>query len=140
MPMKVLLVSDDPASREVMRIAVGSAERLLVEPFQFAEAANGVQGLRSAWRVAPDVVVAEETASRMGAFALSRDLRGAADPYAGGIIILLDRAQDAWLAKWSGADAWFTKPIDPFALADTVATLIRARAGERVPEPVEGSA
>jgi DNA-binding response OmpR family regulator len=138
--MKVLLVSPDPHSREVMRIAVGSAERLLDEPFDYVEARDGVQGLRAAWREAPDVVVAEESASRMGAFALARDLRGAAEPFLGGIVILLDRAQDAWLAKWSGADAWFTKPIDPFALADTVASLIRERADERVPEPAEGTA
>jgi DNA-binding response OmpR family regulator len=32
--------------------------------------------------------------------------------------------QDEWLAKWSGADAWLTKPVDPFALADTAAELV----------------
>jgi hypothetical protein len=36
------------------------------------------------------------------------------------VIILLDRKVDEWLARWSGADAWFVKPIDPFALADAV--------------------
>ena len=138
--MKILLVSPDAGSREVMRIAVGSVERLLGEPFEYLQARDGRDGLRLAWRDAPDVVVAEESASRMGAFALARDLRGAMEPFPGGIVILLDRALDAWLAKWSGADAWFTKPIDPFALADTVASIIRDRAAERVLEPAEGTA
>jgi hypothetical protein len=35
-------------------------------------------------------------------------------------VILLERSQDAWLAKWSGADAWFVKPVNPFELADTL--------------------
>jgi hypothetical protein len=68
--------------------------------------------------------VADEAASRAGAFALARDLRGAEVPFAGVIVILLDRPHDAWLANWSGADAWFVKPFDPFALADTMMELL----------------
>ena len=36
------------------------------------------------------------------------------------IVILLERPQDAWLAEWSGADAWFVKPVNPFELVDTI--------------------
>ena len=32
-------------------------------------------------------------------------------------IVLLERTQDTWLAKWSGTDRWLTQPIDPFELA-----------------------
>jgi hypothetical protein len=39
-------------------------------------------------------------------------------------VILLERRQDAWLARWSGADAWFVRPIDPFALVERVLELI----------------
>jgi hypothetical protein len=39
-------------------------------------------------------------------------------------VILLDRKHDAWLAKWSGADAWFVKPVDPFELADRLLDLV----------------
>src|SRR5439155_20482911 len=45
----------------------------------------------------------------------------------GVIVILLDRHQDEWLAKWSGADAWFVKPFDPFALARRVVDLLQAK-------------
>ena len=54
------------------------------------------------------------------------------------IVILLDRQHDAWLAKWSGADAWFVKPVDPFELADRLLDLVTSqrpsqrREGERV--------
>jgi DNA-binding response OmpR family regulator len=72
----------------------------------------------------PDLVVADEIASGAGAFAVTRDLKGAAEPFAGAVIIVLARSQDEWLAKWSGADAWFTKPVDPFALAETADDLV----------------
>jgi DNA-binding response OmpR family regulator len=49
------------------------------------------------------------------------------------IVVLLARRQDAWLARWSGADAWFTKPVDPFELADRLMELVgRGTAKETV--------
>jgi DNA-binding response OmpR family regulator len=70
------------------------------------------------------VIVADEIASRAGAFALAKQLRDADDPYPGVIVILLERKHDAWLAEWSGADAWFVKPVDPFELADRLLELV----------------
>ena len=50
-----------------------------------------------------------------------------AEPNLGPIVILLERRQDEWLARWSGADAWFVKPVDPFELADRLVRLIGER-------------
>lgn len=122
--MNVLLVSPDPDSRELMRLAVRSLERRLGTPLGFSEAPDGDAGARRALRERPDVVVADEIASRAGAFSLARTLRGDPDPFRGAIVILLERRQDAWLARWSGADAWFVKPVDPFELADRLAELV----------------
>jgi DNA-binding response OmpR family regulator len=120
--MKVLLVSPDPKVREMMALATRSVQRgMREEPFESLEAGDGVRGISMAWRHQPDVVVVDEIASRAGAFALARDLKGADPPFSGAVFILLDRSQDAWLARWSGADAWFVKPVNPFELADTVA-------------------
>jgi len=126
-PVKVLLVSPQPESRELMRLAVASIERRVGGELEFVEAADGEQGLRIAFRERPDAVVADEFASRMGAFALAKDLRGAEEPYPGAIVIVLERRQDAWLAKWSGADAWFVKPVDPFELADRLLDLVSTK-------------
>jgi DNA-binding response OmpR family regulator len=116
--MNVLLVSADPKVREMMALVTRSVRRRLDEPFTSLEASDGVEGIRKAWRHMPDVVVADEIASRAGAFALAKDLKGADPPFPGAVVILLERSQDAWLAKWSGADAWFVKPVNPFELAD----------------------
>jgi DNA-binding NarL/FixJ family response regulator len=122
--VKILLVSADPGVRETMKVAVGSVRRSVEEPVEFLEATNGEQGISLAWRHLPEIVVADEIASRAGAFALARELKGAAPPFPGRVVIVLERRQDEWLAAWSGADAWFVKPINPFELADTVSGFV----------------
>jgi len=125
--VKVLLVSPDPDSRTLTRLSVANIERRLGERLEFIEASDGEDGRTRTWRERPDAVVADEIASRMGAFALARDLRGANEPYPGAIVILLERRQDEWLANWSGADAWFVRPIDPFELADRLLELMSTK-------------
>lgn len=122
--MRILLVSPDADTRELLRVSVSSIERRLGERVSFLDAGDGEQGARVGLRDRPDAVVAEEIASRAGAFAMARDLRGARDPYQGPIVILLERKHDVWLARWSGADAWFVRPVDPFELADRLIDLI----------------
>ncbi|HEX5936708.1 MAG TPA: hypothetical protein VFZ75_03295 [Actinomycetota bacterium] len=128
--MDVLLVSTDERSRELMALAVRSIERRLGEELSFRAARNGELGAIAARRDHPDVIVADEIASRAGAFGLARTLRDDLEPYGGIIVILLERKHDAWLARWSGADAWFVKPVDPFELADRVLELVTEK--ERV--------
>ena len=120
----VLLVSPDPASRELMALSVRSIERRVGSPLRFRAAKNGELGIRAALRDRPQIVVADEIASRAGAFALAKALRDDTEPFTGVIVILLERKHDAWLARWSGADAWFVRPVDPFELADRVLELV----------------
>src|SRR5919201_1533649 len=95
--VKVLLVSPNPDTRELMGLAVAGISRALGEGIDFLEAENGERGLTLAWRERPEVVVAEEIASRAGAFAMAKDLRGQSQPIPGVIVILLDRPHDSWL-------------------------------------------
>ena len=106
-------------------------ERRLGERLEFIEAKNGENGAKLARKFEPEIVLADEIQSRAGAFALTKDLRDQLPPYEGVIVILLDRPHDAWLARWSGADAWFVKPADPFALADRVLEALEARGAAR---------
>ena len=129
--MRVLLVSPDANARDLMRIAVGSLERRLGEPVSFLNAPDGELGAKVGLRERPDAVVADEIASRAGAFSMAKDLRGAPNPYLGPIVIILERKHDAWLARWSGADAWFVRPVDPFELADRLVQLIGGSGKQR---------
>ncbi len=126
--VKILLMSPDPDSRQMMALSVAGIGRGIGEPLELLAVSDGEKAVKATWLHDPDVVVADEIASRAGAFALAKDLRGDEDPYEGVIVILLDRKQDAWLARWSGADAWFVKPVDPFELADRILELTKSRA------------
>ena len=132
--MKALVISPDPALRAQLRVSLRAAERRSGRAWEYLEAQDGLSGVRVAWRERPDVVVADEIASGAGGFAVAKDLKGAAEPLPGIVVLILAREQDAWLARWSGADAWMTKPVDPFALADAVVGGIEAR--EKREEPV----
>jgi DNA-binding response OmpR family regulator len=129
--VRVLLVSPHADARDLMRVSVGSLERRLGEPVSFLDASDGERGAKVGLRERPDAVVADEIASRAGAFSMAKDLRGAPDPYLGPIVIILERKHDVWLARWSGADAWFVRPVDPFELADRLAELIRGRGKQK---------
>lgn len=120
-------MSRDEGTRETMALVVRSIERRLGSELRFRAARNGELGTNAALRDRPEIVVADELASRAGAFALAKALRDDADAYHGVIVVFLERRHDAWLAKWSGADAWFVKPVDPFEVADRVLELLNDR-------------
>lgn len=48
------------------------------------------------------------------------ELSGTAPPAS---LVLTDRPDDRFMVEWSRADAWLSKPVDPFTLAKTVAEL-----------------
>src|SRR5262245_38023116 len=110
-----------------MSLCVRSIERRLGRELRFRAAANGDLGTRAALRDRPQLIVADELASRAGAFSLAKTLRDAQEPFAGVIVILLERRQDAWLARWSGADAGLVKPADPFEIADRLWELLEEK-------------
>jgi DNA-binding response OmpR family regulator len=110
-PMKILVVSEDPRALDVARTSIGSDATYL-------SAANGLEAVRIALQETPQWVIADETTEPFGAFGLSRELKMLDIPPR--VIVILERAQDIWLAKWSGADRWFVRPVDPFELAEAV--------------------
>jgi len=105
--VNVLLVSRSERARAWLR-------RALPTQWTCDEVSNGVEAVRRAPDEEYDLVIADETTEPFGAFGLARELKILPEPPA--VIVLLERTQDVWLAKWSGADAWLTQPIDPFKL------------------------
>jgi hypothetical protein len=45
-------------------------------------------------------------------------------------MVIIQRVQDNWLARWSGADAVISHPIDPFTLGAHVAELLGKGKGQ----------
>ncbi|MEJ2578157.1 MAG: hypothetical protein P8Z68_03565, partial [Kineosporiaceae bacterium] len=71
-----------------------------------------------------DVLVLDGEATPAGGMGLCRQLKDEiydCPP----VLVLTGRPQDAWLATWSQADAVVPHPLDPVALARSVAELAR---------------
>ena len=47
------------------------------------------------------------------------------------VLLIVGRADDGWLATWSRADAVVSHPIEPVALAEALAGLMRGLAASR---------
>jgi CheY-like chemotaxis protein len=125
---QILLVADDPGFRDRLALALERLE-LSGEEVSFLEAANGNDALVLAEAHQPDLVVADVAVSPYGGFGLTRDLK--ADPEIScPVILVLDRLQDEWLGRWSGADALVNRPVDPFALAQVASRLLQEEEGE----------
>jgi CheY-like chemotaxis protein len=125
---QILLVADDPGFRDRLALALERLE-LSGEEVSFLEAANGNDALVLAEGHQPDLVVADVSVSPYGGFGLTRDLK--ANPELScPVILVLDRFQDEWLGRWSGADALVNRPVDPFALAQVASRLLQEEEGE----------
>lgn len=85
-------------------------------------------------------VVADADTTPMGGFALARDVKareqlGSEMPP---VALLIARAQDKWLAEWSGADLIALKPVDPFDLHDALVGFVEHDEVPALPDIVGG--
>jgi CheY-like chemotaxis protein len=120
--IQILLVADDPGFRDRLALALERLE-LSGEEVSFLEAVNGNDALVIAEGRHPDLVVADVAVSPYGGFGLTRDLKANPET-ACPVILVLERLQDEWLGRWSGADALVNRPVDPFALAQVASRLL----------------
>lgn len=123
MKVLVLVVSEDPRAAEWVRMALGPG-------CEIESAPSGREAVRRAGDDDFDLVIADAISGSFGGFGLARELKFLPDPPA--VIVLIEREQDAWLARWSGADRWLLRPVDPLDLSRAAAELLA--------EPEEGAA
>ncbi len=125
--IKVLLVASDQRVRERLRLAL---ERLEVtgEEVDFLEVAEGNSAVAVAEARHPDLAVVEVGVTPYGAFGITRDIKASPETTCP-VVVVLERPQDEWLARWSGADALVNRPIDPFALAEVARRLVEEHRG-----------
>ena len=72
-----------------------------------------------------DLVILDGEAAPFGGLGIAKQLK---DEIAGcpQILVLTGRADDAWLASWSRAEAAVPHPIDPIRLGEAVVGLLRS--------------
>ena len=125
--IQILLVAGDQSTCDRLRLAL---ERLDVagEESDFVEVSDGNQAVAVAEARHPDLVVVEVGVTPYGAFGIARDVKASTE-VACPVLIVLERPQDDWLARWSGADALVNRPVDPFALAEVARLLVEEHRG-----------
>ncbi|MEW2520423.1 hypothetical protein [Actinacidiphila alni] len=122
----VLVYSDDANTREQVRLAVGRWPAADLPPVEYVECATLPAVLTELERGGIDLCVLDGEANPAGGMGVCRQIKDEifrCPP----VLVLIGRPQDAWLATWSRADAAVTHPVDPVALSDALAVLLRAR-------------
>ncbi|MBD0736130.1 MULTISPECIES: hypothetical protein [unclassified Streptomyces] len=122
----VLVYSDDANTREQVRLAVGRRPAADLPPVEYVECATMPAVLTELERGGIDVCVFDGETSPAGGMGVCRQAKDEifrCPP----VLVLIGRPQDAWLATWSRADAAVAHPVDPVALSESLAGLLRAR-------------
>ena len=122
--LSVLLYSDDIATRDAVRIAVGRRPARDVEVTSWLECATAAAVIAAVETGEFDVLVLDGEATPVGGLGLCRQMKNEifrCPP----VLVLTGRPQDGWLAAWSQADLAVPHPLDPIAVASAVADLGR---------------
>lgn len=122
--LSVLLYSDDIATRDAVRVAVGRRPARDVEVTTWLECATAAAVIEAVETGAFDLLVLDGEAAPVGGLGLCRQLKSeifSCPP----VLVLTGRPQDGWLAAWSQADLAVPHPLDPIAVAGAVAELGR---------------
>lgn len=122
--MTILVYSDDRTTRESVRLALGRRPAADLPKIEIVETATHPATIKRLDAGGIDVAVLDGEAVPSGGMGIARQLKN--EVYqAPPVLVLIGRAQDAWLAAWSRADAVVSHPLDPVAVADAVAGLMR---------------
>lgn len=121
--IRVLIVDDDPPTREVVR------ETLMLEDFDFDEAADGDEALRLAKARRPDVVLLDIMMPNVDGYEVCRAIRSDSDLAASLVVMLTakDQPQDRERGLAAGANEYLTKPFSPLQLIDTILGVLNGR-------------
>ncbi|MEV2200658.1 hypothetical protein AB0E11_11760 [Streptomyces fradiae] len=122
----VLVYSDDANTRAQVRLAAGRRPAADVPPVEYVECATLPAVLERLDAGGVDVCVLDGEAVPAGGMGVCRQIKDEVFECPP-VLLLIGRAQDAWLATWSRADAAVTLPVDPAELPEALAALLRSR-------------
>ncbi|MEV6974781.1 hypothetical protein [Kitasatospora sp. NPDC093806] len=130
--LTVLVYSHDRTTREQVLTGLGRRPAEDLPELTYLECATTPAVLKALEKGGVDLCVLDGEAVPAGGLGLARQLK---DEIYGcpPVLVLIGRPQDSWLAAWSRADAAISQPVDPVALAEAGATLLRGRLAKRAP-------
>ncbi len=123
-PRRILVYSDNPRTREQVQLALGRRVRPELPELSYVEVATAAMVIRHMDAGGFDLAILDGEASPVGGMGVAKQLKDEVDPCPP-VLVLTGRPDDAWLARWSRAEAAVPHPIDPIRLGDAVAALLR---------------
>jgi DNA-binding response OmpR family regulator len=124
--MKVLVYSDDANTRAQVRLAIGRRPAADLPRVEYVECATQPAVIARLDEGGIDIVVLDGEAQPSGGLGICRQAKDEiydCPP----VLVMIARRDDGWLATWSRADAVVGRPLDPLAIANAVADLMRQR-------------
>jgi CheY-like chemotaxis protein len=122
----VLVYSDDRTVRAAVRSALGRRPAADLPLIEYVECATEPATIARVDAGGVDLLVLDGEATPAGGMGICRQLKDEifrCPP----VLLLVARADDAWLATWSRADAVAAFPLDPITVARAAAALLRQR-------------
>src|SRR6478735_3071751 len=124
--MVVRVYSDDATTRSAVMLALGKRPHPDLPALEYVECATEPVVIATMDKGGVDLAILDGEAVPAGGMGICRQLKDEiyrCPP----VLVLIGRADDAWLATWSRADAAVSHPLDPVELATAAAGLIAAR-------------
>ncbi len=120
------MYSNDKTVREAVVLALGTRPDPDLPELEFVEVATAPVVIERLDAGGVDLAILDGEATPAGGMGIAKQLKDEIDPCPP-ILVLIGRADDAWLANWSRAEATVAHPIDPLRLAETAVALLRTR-------------
>ncbi|WP_421841456.1 hypothetical protein [Mycobacterium sp.] len=123
--LRILVYSDNIKTREQVMAALGTRLHPDLPELSYVEVATGPMVIRHMDAGGIDLAILDGEATPTGGMGIAKQLKDelAVCPP---ILVLTGRPDDAWLARWSRAEAAVPHPIDPLVLGQTVIGLLGA--------------
>jgi DNA-binding response OmpR family regulator len=123
---RVLVYSDDPAVRAVVRTAIGRRPAKDLGRVEFVEVDQGRKVVAAVDAGGLDLAIFDGEAWPTGGLGLCKQLKDEVRDCPP-VLVLVARRDDAWLATWSLADATVPLPVDAPELTSAAVELLRGR-------------
>lgn len=125
-PLRILVYSDDAATRQQAITALGKHLHPDLPELSYLEVATEPMVIRKMDAGGIDLAILDGEATPAGGMGICKQLKDEITPCPP-IVVLTGRADDAWLARWSRADAAVPLPVDQIKLSRVVLDLLRAK-------------
>jgi DNA-binding response OmpR family regulator len=125
--VRVLVYSDNAGTREQVMLALGKRIHPELPELSYLEVATAPVVIAQMDAGGIDLVILDGEATPAGGMGIAKQLKDEITDCPP-ILVLTGRADDAWLANWSRAEAAVPHPIDPIRLGEAVIGLLRAPA------------